>query len=98
MSNWYNEYPKRKNAIELCNKILVLTSDPPEDTNYGGMKTVIVKDKKTNKKYKIMVTEQDLSEAIQLYVYSGDAAFTFQPSEKNPEKYASVAPIPKEGK
>jgi len=94
MPSWYNTHPKRINAIELCNKELVLTSEPPMPTSFGGMKTLVVALKSDKSKtFKVMMTDQDVSKAVELFVYSGDGAFTFQPSEKNPDKYASVAKI-----
>ena len=99
LGNWYNKHPKRINGIDLCGKILVLTEKAPEDTNFGGMKMVTIAEKgNITKEYRVMMTEQDVDLAVELYTVSGDGAFAFQPSEKNPEKYASVCKISKGAK
>lgn len=94
MAEWFNSYPTKTNSIDLVGIELTLTSNPPEDTSFGGMKMVILAAKNDRKKrFKVMMTDQDLSKAVELYVYSGDACFTFQPSEKNPTKYAEVCKV-----
>lgn len=97
--NWYNTYPKRVNGLDLVGKKLGLTSKPPEDTSFGGMKVVVVKDLASSKEYSVMMTERDIGEAVDLFVFSGSACFTFQPDENLPDKYAQVTSIkkPKEG-
>jgi len=80
MSSWYNTYPKPKISIDLIGLPLVLLDNrPPEDTQFGGMKMLIVQEKdRTDHIFKVMVTEQNIAAAVDLYVMKG--CFTFRRS------------------
>jgi len=99
LTSWYNIHPTTKKGIELIGGTYILTGIEPQDTQFGGMKIVTIADKNNPSKiYRVMMTTQDLDYAVELFVYSGDACFTFQPSERNPSKYAEVCKISKGGK
>lgn len=84
MSSWYQKYPHSNRAVSLIDIELELTDIPPEDTQFSGMKMLIVAQKGSLKRWKVMVTEQDISKAVDLYI--GEGCFTF----RKEGKYATV--------
>lgn len=93
MTAWWlhEKFPKSVASTYLIGESLVLDPEtPPEDTTFSGMKAVIVRkvnpkeDPKNWDKYKVLMTERDISTAIEAMLHK--KTFTFD-REKG-DKYA----------
>lgn len=94
MSSWYHQYPKTKRSDDLIGTPLMLLAEyPPQDTQFGGMKTLILELKGDNtKRFRVMMTTQDIDKAVELYVNNG--VFTF--AKPKDTKHAFVVEYAKE--
>lgn len=90
MPSWYSHYPKKTNGLDLIGKQLELTDIEPQSTNFGGMKSVVVREKGKTATHSVFMTETDLGNAAECMTMQGFFVF-LKPSAD--EKYAKVSEL-----